>query len=129
MTKPVHIDTMRVRRMKAELAGVTTADYVAAQSEAEFQQAVINLAKVHGWRVRHTRPALTRSGRWATPLQGHPGFVDLVLAKEGRVWFLELKSAKGRVDAEQKAWHEALPPEWTMVLRPGDWETVERILA
>ncbi len=111
MTKPVHIDTMRVRRMTAELAGVTPADYVAAQSEAEFQQAVINLAKLHGWRVMHTRPALTRAGRWATPLQGHPGFVDLVLAKEGRVWFLELKSAKGKATPEQQEWLSALPPE------------------
>lgn len=76
-------------------------------NEAEFQQAVIDIAKLRGWRVAHFRPARTAKG-WRTPVQGHAGFPDLVLARRGRVLFIELKSDKGRITADQLAWAKEL---------------------
>lgn len=78
-------------------------------TEAEFQRQVIDLAHLHGWLVHHTRPAQMGSGRWATPVQGDTGFPDLVLAHPKRgVLFLELKSARGRLQPNQVAWLHAL---------------------
>ena len=50
-------------------------------NEAALQNAVIELAKLYGWKVHHTRPAQMPSGKWATPIQGHAGFPDLVLVR------------------------------------------------
>ena len=76
-------------------------------NEAQFTTIVIEMAKALGWLVYHQRPARTAKG-WRTALQGHAGFPDLVLAKDGRVIFAELKSAKGRLSDAQKGWLEAL---------------------
>jgi hypothetical protein len=100
-------------------------------SEAQLQKAVIELAQLLGWRVAHFRPAMTQSGRWVTAVQGNgKGFPDLVLAKNGYVLFVELKSAKGRLSAEQEEWLEVLPPEDTYVWRPEQWTSgaIERVL-
>jgi hypothetical protein len=97
------------------------------QRERDFQRAVIDLARLTGWRVHHTRPALTRRGRWLTPIQGDAGFPDLVLVRAGRVIFAELKRVGGKPTAEQQAWLEALQAcagvevyLWT----PDDWEAI-----
>jgi hypothetical protein len=97
------------------------------QREKDFQRAVIDLARLTGWRVHHTRPALTRRGRWLTPIQGDAGFPDLVLVRAGRVIFAELKRVGGKPTAEQQAWLEALQAcagvevyLWT----PDDWEAI-----
>jgi hypothetical protein len=97
------------------------------QRERDFQRAVIDLARLTGWRVHHTRPALTRRGRWLTPIQGDAGFPDLVLVRAGRVIFAELKRVGGKPTAEQQAWLEALQAcagvevyLWT----PNDWEAI-----
>lgn len=37
-----------------------------AVTEAQFQAAVVDLARLAGWRVAHFRPARTSHG-WATP--------------------------------------------------------------
>jgi hypothetical protein len=101
------------------------------QRERDFQRAVIDLARLTGWRVHHTRPALTRRGRWLTPIQGDAGFPDLVLCRGGRVIFAELKRVGGKPTAEQQAWLEALQAcagvecyLWT----PDDWDAIEAIL-
>jgi hypothetical protein len=38
----------------------------------------------------------------------HPGFADLLVISEGRVLFLEVKSAKGRLRPEQDALRETV---------------------
>jgi hypothetical protein len=38
----------------------------------------------------------------------HPGFADLLVISEGRVLFLEVKSAKGRLRPEQDAFRETV---------------------
>ena len=39
------------------------------ERERDFQRAVVELARLMGWRVHHTRPALTQRGRWITPIR------------------------------------------------------------
>ena len=96
-------------------------------TEREFQRAVVELARMMGWRVHHTRPALTRAGEWRTPIQGDAGFPDLVLCRPPRLILAELKRVGGKLTAEQQAWLEALQAcagvecyLWT----PADWETI-----
>lgn len=97
--------------------------------EAGLQRAVIDLAKLTGWLVHHTRPAQTKRG-WRTPIQGDVGFPDLVLVKGHRVLFVELKSKRGRVTPDQEAWIMALALAGANihVWRPVDWPVIERTL-
>lgn len=104
---------------------------VPAISETDFQNNVIALARMFGWRVAHFRPAKTSKG-WRTPMQGDKGFPDLVLAKAGRVIFAELKSARGSVSKEQLAWLVDLDdgsgkPE-VYVWRPADLDAIGKLL-
>lgn len=108
--------------------------------ERDFQDNVIQLARLLGWKIAHFRPAKTSKG-WRTPMQGDKGFPDLVLAKKGRVIFAELKSEKGKVTADQWAWLEEvlgtvsiaddgstrLSPE-AYVWRPSNIDEIQRIL-
>ena len=109
---------------------MTTRDVIAkAMTEDELLSCVVDMArKQYGWRVAHFRPARTNKG-YRTLMQGDPGFPDLVLAKEGRVLFVELKSERGELSAEQEAWLFDLD-EQAKVWRPSDWlnNSIERIL-
>jgi len=95
--------------------------------EAEFQKQVVALAKQLGWLVMHTRPALNRSGKWSTPIQGHRGFPDLVLSHANRgTVFAELKGEKGRVAPEQQVWLDTLAAGGCEVhiWRPADLQKI-----
>jgi hypothetical protein len=102
-------------------------------TEREFQRAVVELARLMGWRVHHTRPALTQRGRWLTPIQGDAGFPDLVLCRPPRLVIAELKRVGVKPTAEQQAWLDALSAcadvecyLWT----PQDWKLIEwRLIA
>lgn len=61
-----------------------------------------------GWLVHSERPAQMQSGRWATAIQGHVGWVDLVLVREHELLALELKRSPNKVEAPQLMWHDAL---------------------
>jgi len=108
-------------------------------TEAEFQRQVIQLAALRGWLVHHARPARVRVKgveTYRTPVQGHKGFPDLVLARRGRVLLVELKASKGKLSPEQMFWRQALtggvqPEEYSgwHVWRPYDWAEIERVLA
>ena len=100
-------------------------------TERDFQRAVVELARITGWRVHHTRPALTRAGEWRTPIQGDAGFPDLVLCRPPRVIFAELKRNGARPTPQQQGWLDALSActgvecyLWT----PADWERVVETL-
>lgn len=94
-------------------------------SEAEFQQQVIEFAHLFRWRVAHFRPAKTNKG-WRTPVAADgAGFPDLVLAKNGRVIFAELKAQKGKLRPEQTAW---IADVNGVVWRPSDWDVIEKTL-
>ena len=77
-------------------------------SEADWQQQVVELAQLYRWRIHHCRPALNQRGQYSTPIQGDPGFPDLVLARGGRVLFLELKTNRGVLTEHQQAWRDQL---------------------
>ena len=106
-------------------------------TEAEFQQQVIQLAKLRGWLVHHTRPARMKVRgveTYRTPIAGHAGFPDLVLARRGRVIYAELKAQAGQLREDQIRWRDAMcPPErqafcgW-FLWRPSDWATIEKVL-
>lgn len=92
-------------------------------SEADFQGTVIDYAVRRQWRVHHARPAQIRPGRWATPLSGHPGVPDLLLARGGVVLMPELKRQHGRVTPAQTAWLTELGAHGRL-WRPSDWPEI-----
>lgn len=100
-------------------------------SEDELQTCVIDLAHLLGWRVMHTRPAMNRHGKWLTPLQGDPGFPDIVAVRERVIW-IELKSETGRLSVPQQDWLFALgaADQERYVWRPYQWFNgeIEKVL-
>jgi hypothetical protein len=93
--------------------------------EAELQEAVIETARLFGWKVAHFRPARTERG-WRTPVAADgAGFPDLILARAGRpLLCVELKSAAGRISAEQAEWLRTLEQAQgsdVRLWRPNDW--------
>ena len=101
-------------------------------SESDFQKAVITLARLHRWKVMHTRPAQIRPGKWATPNTGDQGFPDLVMSHPNRgTMFVELKAAKGIVSETQWAWIHDLEDsgEEVHVWRPADMQLISTRLA
>ena len=104
----------------------------AQQREKEFQRAVIEYAKMMGWRVHHTLPAITQSGRWITPVQGDVGFPDLVLCRPPRLILAELKRVGGKVSPQQQEWLDALQAcdgVECYVWYPSDWQQILSVLA
>lgn len=93
----------------------------AAVSERQLQDAVVELAGYLGWRWYHTHDSR----------RSPAGFPDLVLCRE-RVIFVELKSRRGTLSAEQAMWLEALRDAGAEVhvWKPRDWANgrVEEIL-
>lgn len=72
-------------------------------SEDELLTAVVEAALFLGYQVHHDRRSdLARQ-------MGTPGFFDLILARDGVLFFVELKSAVGSVNPGQHAWRKALP--------------------
>jgi VRR-NUC domain len=76
----------------------------ALATEVEYTNTIVEVAKLGGWLVKHDRPGRTAHG-WRTPLQGHKGFPDLVLAHPvGWLMALELKVKPNRPTPEQLSW-------------------------
>ena len=98
-----------------------------AMTEDELLTAITDAATYLGWRWFHIRRSdLARQ-------MGHSGFPDLVLARKGRVLFMELKSEKGGIAPDQHAWMDALDsPEryvTAIIARPSQLDYVLRMLA
>jgi hypothetical protein len=92
-----------------------------AISESALQSTVVEMAEVLGWTAYHTYDS-RRSQR---------GFPDLVMVRQGRVIFAELKSAKGRVPPEQQHWLDQLrqcPGVETYLWRPSDLDQITEAL-
>jgi hypothetical protein len=102
-----------------------------AITEAEWQQQVIDLAHILGWRHNHTRRTVGRGHRWttATSCKGWP---DLTLWSETqqRVVFVELKSEGGRLGYDQELVLESLRRAGCEVhiWKPGDLEQARAVL-
>lgn len=87
---------------------------MAPRSEEELLDQCIELAIRCRWAVVHFRPARLKDDRWVTALQGHKGYPDLTLARDGLVLFRELKGATGRLSPEQLDWARQISgdPHW-----------------
>jgi hypothetical protein len=100
-------------------------------TEKQFQDQVIALAILHGWKAHHVRPGMTSKGAWMTQVQGHVGFPDLVLAHpiHGAL-FVEIKTLKGRLTEAQVDWLRTLDAAGleTYVWRPTDLHFIQRRL-
>jgi hypothetical protein len=98
-------------------------DSTTMMTEGQFQQRILETAHLYKWRVAHFRPAMNRSGRWSTPIEGDRGLPDLVLARGGRVLLAELKSDRGRLGPGQREWLDALGGHGRL-WRPENWGDV-----
>jgi len=84
-------------------------------TEAEFQQQIIDTARLLGWRCYHTFDSR----------RSEAGFPDLVLVRD-RVVHLEVKSETGRLSPEQADWIAAINAAGgtALVVRPSMWEEI-----
>lgn len=100
------------------------AELLKSISESDYLEQVIEYAEILGWLVYHVFETRNYAKRTSS------GFPDLVLVKDGRIIFAELKRETGKVSPAQQVWLDALVPcSEVYVWRPSDWETVERVLA
>lgn len=77
-------------------------------TEAQWQEQVLGMARLFGWRCAHFRSARTEKG-WRTPVQADgAGFPDLVLVRGTELIFAELKANRGRATEAQHEWVNAL---------------------
>lgn len=91
------------------------------ESEKSFQAAVIELARVCGWRVWHTHNSTFTEA-------GEP---DLRLLRAPRLIYAELKTATGRARPEQRAVLADLaqvPGIEVYLSRPADWDAIVAVL-
>ena len=87
------------------------------ESEKDFMDRVLALARPQGWKVYHTYDSR----------RSDPGFPDLVLCRDGRLLFWELKSIKGRMKPVQLEWINALigcSGVEVGIYRPQDWDLI-----
>jgi len=107
-----------------------------SMSEEDFAGAVVDLALSCGWKVKREPP-------WRPACRKHDsavGFPDLVLVRDGRLIFAELKAEKAKKPSEaQLEWIDALEHHDTrgimqehhygvFVWRPSDWDEIEEVL-
>ena len=90
-------------------------------SEADWQAAVMDYARLTGWLCTHVTPSLSVRGRHLTATSGSPGLPDLMLLHRVHgAAFAELKSDTGRPTADQQMWIAA----GAMLWRPRDKQRV-----
>ena len=91
-------------------------------SEKELQNNVRACALLFGWRYYHT---------WNS-INSAKGFPDCCMAREQRLVFAELKSARGKLSADQEEWLGVLRQTGAecYIWRPEHWldGTIERRL-
>ena len=81
-------------------------------TEIVFEQKVVDLARVFGWRIASFRQAGGKSGGYRTPVKyDGKGYVDLTMVHpQGRIIFAELKKDKNPAPFtdDQKDWGRVL---------------------
>lgn len=101
--------------------------------EADAQRAIVSALRIALPRnaiVHHCANEVTEAGPRGAKRQAilvgmgvHPGFADLLVISEGRVLFLEVKSAKGRLRPAQDAFRETVLAQgfgWALVRSVDD---------
>ena len=100
-------------------------------TEKDLQRSVMDYARANRWRVAHhhdsrrqVRPGVHVGDRDAA------GMPDLMLVRDDRLVFVELKSEHGKLTVNQQQWIDALEQTAAEVYtwRPGDWREVETTL-
>lgn len=127
MLKPAHIDAGLARTI-AE--GVRKRR---ANPEADLQRHIVQVLHAilpKGSIVHHSANSVAAGGSRAHWQQGllagmgvHKGFADLIVLSEGRVLFLEVKSAKGALEPEQGAFRDTVLAQghaWALVRSVDD---------
>lgn len=108
-------------------------------SEAAFQSAVVESARIHGWMVWYQpdwvyrlimRDMQRRRVRRDWPDSGFPD-LWLLHPERNALLVIECKSAKGSVRETQKAWLAALAKAGitAIIARPKDLSDLDRILS
>jgi len=104
------------------------------ESEANFQLKIIQLSRLGGWELVHAerKVQVGDSSRWITPIQGDPGFPDLVLVHRERrkVLFVEIKKKGGQLPPEEYEWGLALleAGQDYRLWSPSDWDEIVNTL-
>lgn len=110
-----------------------------SMSESQWTAHAIALLQAQGWTVAHFRPAMTKRGRWVTPVQGDgAGFPDLLCVRSqvgsaepsARLLAIELKAERGRMTDGQRLWLDllgAVPGGEAYCLRPSERERLLEI--
>ena len=126
------------------------------QTEAQFQESVVQYATLMGWKLSHDTATNTpivcsrcarlnrvdhqnRRIRYACPtcerpspnIRNKPGWPDWWLVRAPRVVVAELKADYGAVSDEQRDWLlllEQCPGIETYIWRPSDWREIEEVL-
>ena len=97
-------------------------------TEAEFQNQVYVVAKLHGWTISHFGMSQSPTGAWRTATRyDAKGFPDLILAHPHHgVLFRELKTDRGSLDKHQVVWLDLLYNAGAnaAVWRPKDWPKI-----
>ncbi len=94
---------------------------IVAQSEADFQAQVVDLAETLGWSVFHDHDSR----------RNRAGLPDLELLRGPTMLRLELKTEKGIVSGAQEAYIARLKKikfVFADVIRPGDWDELVEVL-
>lgn len=96
-------------------------------TEAAFQSAVIEALHLHGFLVTHFRPGRTAGGRVLTAVEGDTGCPDLIIARDGCVWLVELKTDEpgSRPTPGQRTWLTAAS-DLGAVWRPQHWPWIQQ---
>jgi hypothetical protein len=89
------------------------ATYQARQTEKQWQRTVVATAEALGWTAVHL-----------------PGWPDLILLRDGRVLFVELKREGGKLTRQQERWQEIFTRQRIAhdVWRPSDYDRMVKIL-
>lgn len=103
--------------------------------EEAFQRQVIELAKMHGWRVAHFRAVRVQrkdgSVHYATPVQADgEGFPDLILVRGPVMLAWELKVPPNKPTPAQIGWIVAFKKVGAdaRVMTPAEWPEIEKVL-
>lgn len=100
----------------------TAARLLREMTEAEFQQSIIDLARLRGWLYYHTNNSQRST----------PGFPDLILVRGPVMLAVEVKTDAGKTTDQQEAWLDALgqiPGCTSFVTRPTTWDALVEKLA
>jgi len=105
-------------------------------SEKQFQDQVLALARIQGWRCFHANDSrkMVRRGNSYIPVGDNDakGFPDCCMVHPLRgIVFLELKKELGKTTPEQDEWLAALQQAGVeaRVVRPSDWDWIVTLLA